>query len=34
VQAIRNADSRSTINHAIELQILRKHKPQTLTLRW
>jgi S1-C subfamily serine protease len=34
VGAIRNADARSTNNHTIELQILRKHKPQTLTLRW
>ena len=34
VSAIRNADTRITNNHAIELQILRKHKPQTLTLRW
>lgn len=34
VRAIRNADVRSTANHAIELQIIRKHKPQTLTLRW
>jgi S1-C subfamily serine protease len=34
VSAIRNADTRNTNNHAIELQILRKHKPQTLTLRW
>jgi len=34
VGAIRNADSRSTTTHTIELQILRKSKPQTLTLRW
>jgi S1-C subfamily serine protease len=34
VRAIRNADMRSTANHAIELQIIRKRKPQTLTLRW
>ena len=34
VGAIRNADSRSTATHAIELQILRKNRPQTLTLRW
>ncbi len=34
VRAIRNADMRSTTNHAVELQIIRKHKPQTLTLRW
>jgi len=34
VGAIRNADGRSTTTHTIELQILRKHKPQTLTLRW
>lgn len=34
VGAIRNADSRGTTTHAIELQILRKNKPQTLTLRW
>ena len=34
VDAIRNADSRSTATHSIELQILRKSKPQTLTLRW
>ncbi|HMF86804.1 MAG TPA: PDZ domain-containing protein [Gemmatimonadaceae bacterium] len=34
VGAIRNADMRSTTSHSIELQILRKHKPQTLTLRW
>jgi S1-C subfamily serine protease len=34
VGAIRNADTRSTANHAMELQILRKNKPQTLTLRW
>lgn len=34
VRAIRNADMRSTTNHTIELQIIRKHKPQTLTLRW
>ncbi len=34
VRAIRTADMRSTTNHTIELQIIRKHKPQTLTLRW
>ena len=34
VDAIRNADSRNTTTHAIELQILRKSKLQTLTLRW
>jgi S1-C subfamily serine protease len=34
VGAIRNADMRNTTSHSIELQILRKHKPQTLTLRW
>lgn len=34
VRAIRNADMRSAANHAIDLQIIRKHKPQTLTLRW
>jgi serine protease Do len=34
VDAIRNADSRSAGTHSIELQILRKSKPQTLTLRW
>ena len=34
VGAIRNADARGTDNHAIELQVLRKNKPQTLTLRW
>ena len=34
VDAIRNADSRNTTTHTIELQILRKSKPQTLTLRW
>lgn len=34
VRAIRNADMRSAVNHAIDLQIIRKHKPQTLTLRW
>jgi S1-C subfamily serine protease len=34
VRAIRNADVRSTSNRAIELQIIRKRKPQTLTLRW
>jgi S1-C subfamily serine protease len=34
VRAIRNADIRSTSNRAIELQIIRKRKPQTLTLRW
>lgn len=34
VRAIRNADTRSAANHAIDLQIIRKHKPQTLTLRW
>ena len=34
VDAIRNADSRNTTTHTIELQILRKSKTQTLTLRW
>jgi S1-C subfamily serine protease len=34
VGAIRNAHMRNPTNHAIELQIIRKHKPQTLTLRW
>lgn len=34
VSAIRNADMRSTTNHAIDLQIIRKHRPQTITLRW
>jgi S1-C subfamily serine protease len=34
VRAIRIADTRTTANHSIELQIIRKHKPQTLTLRW
>jgi membrane-associated protease RseP (regulator of RpoE activity) len=34
VRAIRNADMRSAANHAIDLHIIRKHKPQTLTLRW
>ena len=34
VRAIRNADMRSAANHAIDLQIIRKHKPQTLTQRW
>ncbi len=34
VRAIRNADMRSATNHAIDLQIIRKHRPQTLTLRW
>lgn len=34
VRAIRNADIRSTANHTIDLEIIRKHKPQTLTLRW
>jgi len=34
VDAIRNADSRNTTTHTIELQILRKSKSQTLTLRW
>lgn len=34
VGAIRNADTRNTISHTIELQILRKNKPQALTLRW
>jgi S1-C subfamily serine protease len=34
VGAIRNADSRSTTTHAIELQILRKNRLQALTLRW
>jgi S1-C subfamily serine protease len=34
VGAIRNADMRNTTSHSIELQILRKHKPQALTLRW
>ena len=34
VGAIRNAAMRNTTSHAIELQILRKQKLQTLTLRW
>lgn len=34
VRAIRYADMRSAANHAIDLHIIRKHKPQTLTLRW
>ena len=34
VRAIRAAAERNTTDHSIELQILRKHKPQTLTLRW
>jgi len=34
VGAIRNADSRSTTDHTMELEILRRHKPQTLTLAW
>ena len=34
VGAIRNADSRSTTTHTMELGILRRNKPQTLTLRW
>jgi S1-C subfamily serine protease len=34
VSAIRSADMRSTTNHAIDLQIIRKHRAQTLTLRW
>jgi S1-C subfamily serine protease len=34
VGAIRNADTRDTNNHTIELQILRKNKAQALTLRW
>ena len=34
VRAIRNADIRSVNNQTIELQIIRKRKPQTLTLRW
>jgi S1-C subfamily serine protease len=34
VRAIRIADTRNTANHSIELQIIRKRKPQTLTLRW
>lgn len=34
VGAIRNADTRNATSHAIELQILRKNRPQTLTLRW
>lgn len=34
VGAIRNADSRSTTTHTMELEILRRNKPQTLTLDW
>jgi S1-C subfamily serine protease len=34
VGAIRNAGMRNTVSHSIELQILRKRKPQTLTLVW
>jgi S1-C subfamily serine protease len=34
VGAIRNAHMRNPTNHVIELQIIRKNKPQTVTLRW
>jgi len=34
VDAIRNADSRATNSHTMELEVLRRNKPQTLTLRW
>jgi S1-C subfamily serine protease len=34
VGVIRSADMRATADHAIELQILRRNKQQTLTLRW
>jgi S1-C subfamily serine protease len=34
VDAIRNADSRGTTSHTMELEVLRRNKPQTLTLRW
>jgi S1-C subfamily serine protease len=34
VDAIRNADSRGTSSHTMELEVLRRSKPQTLTLRW
>ena len=34
VGVIRNAGMRNTATHTIELQILRKRKPQTLTLTW
>jgi len=34
VRAIREADMRTAENHSIDLQIIRKHRPQTLTLRW
>jgi len=34
VDAIRNADSRGTSSHTMELEVLRRNKPQTLTLRW
>ncbi len=34
VRAIRIADMRSATNHAVDLQIIRRHRPQTLTLRW
>lgn len=34
VRAIRIADTRSIANHTLELQVIRKRKPQTLTLRW
>jgi S1-C subfamily serine protease len=34
VDAIRNADSRGTSSHTMELDVLRRNKPQTLTLLW
>ena len=34
VDAIRNADSRGTSSHTMELEVLRRNKPQTLILRW
>jgi S1-C subfamily serine protease len=34
VRAIREADTRSPTNHAIDLQVIRKHKQQQVTLRW
>ena len=34
VDAIRNADSRGTTSHTMGLEVLRRNKPQTLTLRW
>jgi S1-C subfamily serine protease len=34
VDAIRTADSRATTSHTMEMEVLRRNKPQTLTLRW